>query len=141
MDRHYSYITFNAVFFLTAITILSHWRSSTSTLSRINLLTENLMGFTLLFGSVSAMLGMLTGSRYLLPKIDIRDTYTIAQWATIPSAVALAIYTIAATPHQGFLDFPSWLIIGIIVVLLRSWLEFKQGRLLVDRHIKRMAQQ
>lgn len=136
-DRPYMAVVFGLLF--TSISILSHWSTPTLVLSGLGLTTENLMAIILLNGSLMALYGIASGTRFFRKEADLRDCYSLAKWSLISISSALMVFSYGMITTSTFLwppIFPVEILIGLSIAGLFKAIDFHYGRELITVEIK-----
>lgn len=142
LDHDRAYVAVAIGLFLTSISILSHWNTTTYALSGLGLATENGMAILLLVGSASAIFGFLSGTSFFRSKTDIRDCYSIAKWSLVSISIGLLVYSFGMLTTGG-LDwpptFPLEILVGLAVGADLKAIDFHYGREMINTEPRPVA--
>ncbi|QGJ90074.1 membrane protein [Mycobacterium phage Indlulamithi] len=117
--RMYMCVTVGLWLFALSLMIIGPTRSSS--LSDLNILTQKAVGFVMFVGTTMKIHGFLSGTRVLMPKRDLRDSYLQALWAILATNIGLVIYIFSLFNAYGWKTLSTFGVIGATMVAGAIW--------------------
>ncbi|AVD99647.1 membrane protein [Mycobacterium phage Cuke] len=101
LDHGRMYMCVTVGLFLTSLSMIMLGPLPNSTISRLSEFTQTSMAYVLSLCSATCLVGIFRGTRFFMPRADLRDSYLMAKWSIPGIGASLGTYVVAIFVNYG----------------------------------------